>query len=402
MTDPTQTPTPDPMWRNAAQAVQACLRDQAIDLPTVHQFGPYTGLVAALYEARRTGQPNAVQTVWLRLLRHDPALVKLLSCSPLRRQYRPDMLAFVPSARPLPNSDLPERSLVVLYGPSGVGKSFIALDMVTRIAINTTVVYIAAEGESGYGKRLQAIAQHRQLPLHDLHLLFDTSAINLSSGSDLDLFMASIRVLQPRLIVVDTLARTMDGDENSARDMSAFIRHCDHLRTELGTTVLIVHHTGKKGSNERGSSALRGAADMMIEVRDRDDVLEIACTKAKDAAGFPTRYVRLQEVTLPTQETSCVLVPSRRNTRTNTKRLRESERQILEVLSMSIFFAAGAKSSALKDMLSLQVSTIYGVLSKLKTAGLIKQSKKGDPYFITEAGLKLVQALHTEEDPFEL
>ena len=67
------------------------------------------------------------------------------------------------------------------------------------------------------------------------------------------------------VIIIDTMARAMVGtDENSAKDMSAFIHQCDHLRERFGCSVIVVHHTGHDGSRGRGSSARYAAADAEI------------------------------------------------------------------------------------------------------------------------------------------
>lgn len=47
----------------------------------------------------------------------------------------------------------------------------------------------------------------------------------------------------PVLLVVDTLARHIDGDENAPVDMGLFIAACDGLRERYRCAVLIVHHS---------------------------------------------------------------------------------------------------------------------------------------------------------------
>jgi RecA-family ATPase len=81
--------------------------------------------------------------------------------------------------------------------------------------------------------------------------------------------------------VIDTLARVMaGGDENSTKEMSAFVRNCDLIREATGCTVLLVHHTGKdKTKGSRGSNALLGAVDteLMVEAN------KVWSTKQRDA-----------------------------------------------------------------------------------------------------------------------
>jgi hypothetical protein len=58
--------------------------------------------------------------------------------------------------------------------------------------------------------------------------------------------------LQPRLIVIDTLARCFGGgDENSAQDMGKFVQACDQLRRATGAAVLAV-----QGRNYCGSKTM--------------------------------------------------------------------------------------------------------------------------------------------------
>jgi hypothetical protein len=86
----------------------------------------------------------------------------------------------------------------------------------------------------------------------------------------------------PVLLVVDTMARTMvGGDENAARDVGRFIQSVD---AQDVTARLVVHHTGKDGLFERGSNALRGAADLMVRL-ERDGQsprVSVTCDKSKD------------------------------------------------------------------------------------------------------------------------
>ncbi len=58
---------------------------------------------------------------------------------------------------------------------------------------------------------------------------------------------------------------------------------------------LIVHHTGKSGEDERGSSALRGAADTMVALKPGGAGMRFTCEKQKDAAEFKPWDLHLVE-----------------------------------------------------------------------------------------------------------
>jgi hypothetical protein len=110
----------------------------------------------------------------------------------------------------------------------------------------------------------------------------------------------------PGLVVVDTLSRSMPGgDENSVKDVSAAIAGADAIRRETGACVLLVHHTQKTGELERGSSALRGAADTMLALRQEDDRIILECTKQRNAAPIAPLQLRLVPM-----GGSCVVEPA--------------------------------------------------------------------------------------------
>ena len=195
---------------------------------------------------------------------------------------------------------LREQDLAVLYGPPGVGKSFVAMSMALSVANGCEwmgrevaapgqVIYMAGEGVYGIGKRVMAwaggkISTRSMLWSHwwqinDFVPLLDPSAFRA--------LMESIdgSGVRPRLIVIDTLARAMTGgDENSAKDMGLFVMRCSALRDHTGAAVLLVHHTRGDGERERGSSALRGAADVMMSLVPDDDIggVSLKVDKTKD------------------------------------------------------------------------------------------------------------------------
>lgn len=72
-----------------------------------------------------------------------------------------------------------------------------------------------------------------------------------------------------RLIVVDTLRRSHDGDENSNGQMSKVLRLFEKIGKGLNCSVLLVHHENKAAlkDSDAGSSALRGASAIVDNAR---------------------------------------------------------------------------------------------------------------------------------------
>lgn len=174
---------------------------------------------------------------------------------------------------------IPANGLCVLYGKPGTYKSFIAIYLSAHIAAGLPtlssratqkgdVVYIAAEGRGGLHQRWSALQSHYDIP-NDAPIYFVEASLDLrESDTDCVELIEAIqkRSAIPRLIVVDTLARTFGGgDENDASEMSQFINTIGALQEQFGCAVMAVHHSGKDETRGmRGSSALLGAADVVL------------------------------------------------------------------------------------------------------------------------------------------
>lgn len=202
-----------------------------------------------------------------------------------------------------------------------------ALDVALSIATGRTwhghvtrrapVVYVAGEGVRGLAQRAAAWEQHHGCSGGDFFVV--KAAVQLRNSTEVGELLNSVtaRNLQPGLVVIDTLARSfVGGDENSATDMGELVDAVQRIQTDLQCAVILVHHTGKKGgaqTQERGSSALRGAMDTMVRVGMSNRVVTISCDKQKDAEPFDKLMLNLQTVTLAATSagdpsaTSCVL-----------------------------------------------------------------------------------------------
>jgi len=310
--------------------------------------------------------------------------------TPRFRLLPADELDTLPPLRWLVEGEIPEASFAVLYGATGSGKSFVALDYAFRIAQQRPVVYIAAEGAHGYAARKLAWCKHHKQPAG--HLYFITVPPNLLNTGEVGEIIAAVATIQPALVVVDTLARTMiGGDENTQRDMGLFVAACDRIRLATGGTVLVIHHTGRNGDHERGSTVLRGASDQVLKLENDDDLIRLSCEKSKDSSGFPMRAMRLVTVETGRQletgepETSCVVLPSDMVIMAGT--LTKAGRTILETLAFEVFQTPGARAKQLMETTGIGNSTFYRTASQLVKDGLVRQDAKGDPFYITAEGL---------------
>lgn len=221
-------------------------------------------------------------------------------------------------------------SLAMLYGPSGVGKSFVALDMGLCVASGRKwqgydtrpglVLYVAGEGKAGINARIIAWCRANGV---DVETLRDTFIITSQPVPFLDAQRVNELLVvidglpsMPVLIIVDTLNRNFgDGDENATKDMTRFVEGLAKIQTLTRACVMPVHHTGKGDSEQaRGNSALRAAMDTEMMLKATAEGISLVCTKQKDAAAFNPTGFALEVVTLGHDDdgeeiTSCVIKP---------------------------------------------------------------------------------------------
>jgi hypothetical protein len=234
-----------------------------------------------------------------------------------RRFLNVNDLKALPPPRWLVPGLLVEDSVAAIYGAPESGKSFLALDIAMAVAGGVDwhgrrvsdggVLYVAAEGASGLGKRVRAWEIDRGIDVGKFPLWLDHGEINLAAERDggVRAFVSDVvEELGPlRLVVIDTLNQTAAGaDENSAKDMGRYIASMKRIRDETGATVVVVHHSGKDpGKGMRGSSSLLGAMDTTVEVdRDKDRrAITVTVHKQKDAEREPPMRFNLERVDLP-------------------------------------------------------------------------------------------------------
>jgi hypothetical protein len=188
-----------------------------------------------------------------------------------------------------------------LYGEAGAGKSFIAVDLGLSVAVGIEifnnnlakmglVLYLAGEGHGGLKRRIKAWQLNKELNKGDMkHFFLSKKTIGLGGEGINSVIEDGIKLQNAAgmplvLIIVDTLARHMEGDENDTKDMNGFVREMGRLKDSFpGSVVLIVHHTGHiKSGNKirmRGAYTLKAAIDFEILVHKGN----ISFTKMKDS-----------------------------------------------------------------------------------------------------------------------
>jgi len=236
-----------------------------------------------------------------------------------RREFKMIGPAEILAKSPVPNwlikSYITQGSVAQIVAKSEAGKSFATIDIGLSVATGQDwnnckvtqgpVAYLNAEGRKGVTARIQGWQQEHQSILHAPFLLSE-QALDLTD----DDAVASAQVTLDRLaqehdnhislIIVDTMRRSMTGDENSSHVFEKFLSNLEYLCRLYGSTALINHHPGHNGDLARGSSAQFAAMDTQLLLIKKNGKFQLECTKLKDGGRKPDPVgFELREIQLP-------------------------------------------------------------------------------------------------------
>ncbi len=221
---------------------------------------------------------------------------------------------------------LPRSDLGILFGASGSGKTFVALDLAMalsrgvswrdhRVPKSVRVLYVAAEGSGGVGNRIKAYLKKYGIERpHNLSVMPATPSLMVDG--DIREVLASVTAADGfDVIIIDTFAQVTPGaNENAADDMGRALANLRALADATQAMPILVHHAGKDASKgARGWSGLKAAADVQIEVIRRESgAREIHVEKLKDGQDGARFGFELEVVDLGADEdgdpvSSCVI-----------------------------------------------------------------------------------------------
>ena len=305
-------------------------------------------------------------------------------------------LSTLPAPEPLIEGTLDRRTLSVLAGHWGTGKTFVALDWACSIAAGrrwqgrrtvtpagTPVLYVAAEGAYGLAQRVDAWEQGWKADAGSLYVR--PCPVNLYTGeglADLCVFIAEYR---PAFVVIDTVARCAVGaDENNAKDMGVMVRALDLIKDATGDgTVLAVHHTGKNRTTIRGSSALESSADTVYLMEGDSLLLTMTRTKRKDGPVEDTSLLTLRNIAR-----SCVVESANSENPMASAFLAPSGHSAAQTL-WDVFGTSGASRAQFRDACmdrGMSRSSAYRAMNDLVKAGEARMEGMGHSTWYTPTG----------------
>ncbi|MGQ9571048.1 MAG: AAA family ATPase [Thermodesulfovibrionales bacterium] len=192
-----------------------------------------------------------------------------------------DLLSFDVKTEYILEKLIPERSITLLFGRGGTGKTSLALQMAHAVAeglafgelktIKTPVYFIDFENPLAILKeRIEKIGLSDNLWVW--HISNEIQPPKLDSKR-----WELYKKLPPGLLIFDTLRASHLSDENDSKPMALIMSRLKELR-ERNFTVLLLHHTPKSNENIfKGSTALLDLADHVLGlegVKDSDTTIE--------------------------------------------------------------------------------------------------------------------------------
>lgn len=188
---------------------------------------------------------------------------------------------------PLIKRFLTREEIAVLYAESGMGKSFLSLEIAMAVALGKEyrgmktrqglVIYQAGEGGAGIQRRIAAYKQYNDI-VGDVPAVLIPQRINLLEEKSVDDFIKEIKSQcenhpehKLELVLIDTWAKaTLGANEVSAQDVTKALKGVEKIQKECATAVLLVHHTNASGERMKGNSVLPAAVETTITIIDTE------------------------------------------------------------------------------------------------------------------------------------
>jgi len=238
---------------------------------------PWRACWQALEDAASGQEQQALEKVIFGLPERDKILQAILSARP---GYRPSIPSLEELSKDLDAIEwvwahwIPRSMLTVLGASQGSGKSFVGLDLAWRIVHNAgfpdgapivrpgaNVIYVDAEMVP---QILNERAQNYGMDRSKLFVMLPEPGemIDLGQLRYQDRLTEMTSLLQPELIIIDSLSSIHSGGQNNVEDIRSLIGYLIRLSSGAKCGLLLIHHIRKPASGQRMMNFDLGMEDL--------------------------------------------------------------------------------------------------------------------------------------------
>jgi RecA-family ATPase len=184
---------------------------------------------------------------------------------------------------------------VIAADPKG-SKSVVTIDLAVAMALGKpwldfyiprrvrTALISREDNDSTTGRRMRRVVEGRDSTMGDLRdWLYlnsrrQTKELMLDNEEHYSDLLFNLKQFRPEFVILDVFNVLHDSEENDQQEMKNILRKVTQLSSEVGCSVMLVHHFRKGGEEDsltqrlRGSSAIAGWCEWVIGLRllDRD------------------------------------------------------------------------------------------------------------------------------------
>lgn len=189
-------------------------------------------------------------------------------------------------------------SVNLLVGEGGSKKTWAALDLAVCVSMGkmwldfetrqSAVIIIDEEsGPRRLQRRLyETLNGHLVKRENTPPIAFTSLAmLDMRNADDVTALSLAIRESNAGLVIIDALADIMPGaDENSVKDVQPVFMQLRSIAEHTQAAIVIIHHANKQTGSYRGSTAIKGAVDLMLMVESPSEsrFISFSADKARD------------------------------------------------------------------------------------------------------------------------
>lgn len=167
-------------------------------------------------------------------------------------------------------------SVSLFFGEPGSKKTSSILSLAVCVALGKPWVGFATQavkvlvideenGENRIALRLAAAIRGELGDASTQIEFISLAGFKLDQPTDVQEIEKLVRERGIGLVIIDALAEIMDGDENSKQDVQPVLSAIRKIAETTLAAIILIHHSNRNGAY-RGSSAIKGSIDLMVQV----------------------------------------------------------------------------------------------------------------------------------------